>query len=72
MPNRPALVVQTEQEEDGRWLAEIPAIPGAMAYGSSVEEAARKAEALALKVLAERLEHGEAAPEIDGLFVDAA
>lgn len=72
MSHRPTLVVETEQEDDGRWLAEIPAVPGAMAYGNTVEEAARKAEALALKVLAERLEQGEATPELDGLFVDAA
>lgn len=48
-----------EQEEDGRWLAEVMELPGAMAYGSTVDEAAAKVEALALRVLAERLEKGE-------------
>jgi predicted RNase H-like HicB family nuclease len=48
-----------EQEEDGRWLAEIPEIPGVMVYGASREEALAKAQALALRVMAERLDHGE-------------
>jgi predicted RNase H-like HicB family nuclease len=64
----PNLAVETEREEDGRWLAEVPALPGAVAYGRTREEAAAKAEALALRVLAERLEHGEDVPEIAGLF----
>jgi predicted RNase H-like HicB family nuclease len=68
----PRLALEIEREEDGRWLAEVPVVPGALAYGSTREEAAAKAEALALRVLAERLEHGEPAPEINGLFVSAA
>jgi predicted RNase H-like HicB family nuclease len=68
----PRLAVEIEREEDGRWLAEVPVVPGVLAYGSTREEAAAKAEALALRVLAERLEHGEATPEINGLFVSAA
>jgi predicted RNase H-like HicB family nuclease len=56
------LTFETEQEVDGRWIAEVPEIPGAMAYGSTREEAIAKAEALALRVLAERIEHGEAGP----------
>lgn len=51
--------VETEQEADGRWLAEIVEIPGAMKYGKSREEAISQAEALALRVIAERLENGE-------------
>jgi predicted RNase H-like HicB family nuclease len=51
-----------EQETDGRWLAEVPELPGVLAYGSTCEEAAVKAETLALRVLADRLEHGEARP----------
>ncbi len=62
------LRVETEQEDGGRWLAEIPDIPGAMAYGSSEGEAIASAEALALRALAERLEHGEPAPDLKGLF----
>jgi predicted RNase H-like HicB family nuclease len=68
----PSLPVEIEREEDGRWIADVPAVPGAMAYGASREEAAAKAEALALRALAERLEHGEPVPEINGLFVRAA
>ncbi len=53
------LTIETEEEEDGRWLAEIPEIPGVMAYGQTVDEAIAKVQALALRVLADRLEHGE-------------
>ena len=53
------LTFETEQEEDGRWLAEVPELAGVMAYGASEVEAITKAEALALRVLAERLEHAE-------------
>jgi predicted RNase H-like HicB family nuclease len=56
------LKLECEQEDDGRWLAEVPELPGVLAYGSSSEEAMTKAEALAFRVLAERLEHGEARP----------
>jgi len=52
--------IECELEEDGRWLAEVPQLPGVLAYGSSAEEAMSKAEVLALRVLAERLEDGEA------------
>ncbi|MBK8726208.1 MAG: type II toxin-antitoxin system HicB family antitoxin [Holophagaceae bacterium] len=51
--------IQNEQEDDGRWLAEVPELPGVMAYGSTAEEAMSKAEVLALRVIADRLEHGE-------------
>ncbi|MCC6475051.1 MAG: type II toxin-antitoxin system HicB family antitoxin [Burkholderiales bacterium] len=54
--------IECEREEDGRWLAEVPELPGVMAYGSTREEAQAKAQVLALRVLAERLEHGEARP----------
>ena len=53
------LTFETEQEEDGRWLAEVPELASVMAYGASEVEAITKAEALALRVLAERLEHAE-------------
>ena len=56
------LKLECEQEDDGRWLAEVSELPGALAYGSSAEEAMTKAEALAFRVLAERLEHGESRP----------
>lgn len=51
--------VETEQEKDGRWLAEIIEIPGVLKYGASREEAIGHAEALALRVIADRIEHGE-------------
>jgi predicted RNase H-like HicB family nuclease len=54
--------IECEREDDGRWLAEVPQLPGVLAYGSSSDEALAKAEILALRVLAERLEHGEARP----------
>ena len=60
--------VEIEREEDGRWIAEVPALPGVMVYGQSREEAMAHAEVLALRVLADRLEHGETVPELSGLF----
>ena len=60
--------VETEQETDGRWIAEIPQIPGAMAYGNTRAEAVARAQALGLRVLAERIEHGESSPEIEQVF----
>ena len=64
--------VETEQESDGRWLAEIPQIPGAMSYGKTREEAVARVEALGLRVLAERIEQGESSPEIEQVFTVAA
>lgn len=54
--------IDTEQEDDGRWIAEVPELPGVLAYGSTREEAQARAQVLALRVIAERLEHGEARP----------
>lgn len=55
--------IESELEDDGRWLAEVPQLPGVLAYGSSRDEAMSRAQVLALRVLAERLEHGEASPQ---------
>lgn len=55
-------IIECEQEEDGRWLAEVPDLPGVLAYGNTADLAASKAEALALRVLAERLETQECRP----------
>ncbi|MDY0331727.1 MAG: type II toxin-antitoxin system HicB family antitoxin [Thiomonas sp.] len=55
-------ILECEREEDGRWLAEVPQLPGVLAYGASSSEAMARAEVLALRVMAERLEHGEAKP----------
>jgi predicted RNase H-like HicB family nuclease len=60
--------VETEEEDDGRWIAEVPELPGVMAYGQTREEAVRKAQALSLRVLAERLEHGEPLPQVENVF----
>ena len=51
--------IEMEREEDGRWIAEVRELSGVMAYGSSSEEAMARVQALALRVLAERLEHGQ-------------
>lgn len=60
--------IEVEQDEDGRWIAEIAEIPGVMAYGQSRKEAIGHAQALALRVLADRLEHGEPVPELGNVF----
>lgn len=66
------LRIEFEQEQDGRWIADISALPGVMAYGATRDEAKDRVEALALRTLADRIEHGEAAPELGELFVIAA
>lgn len=63
-----SFLIETNREQDGRWLAEAPELPGVMAYGAIRAEAIARVEALAFRVLADRLEHGEAIPEIDGVF----
>ncbi|OGW59951.1 MAG: hypothetical protein A2V83_07525 [Nitrospirae bacterium RBG_16_64_22] len=60
--------IEIEREEDGRWIAEVPDLPGVMVYGQTREEAISKVEALALRVIADRIEHGETIPELDDLF----
>jgi predicted RNase H-like HicB family nuclease len=56
------LTLETEQEDDGRWIAEVPELAGVLAYGVTREEAMARAEVLALRVVAEQLENGEARP----------
>ncbi|MBI5635215.1 MAG: type II toxin-antitoxin system HicB family antitoxin [Nitrospirae bacterium] len=56
------LSIEYEQEVDGRWIAEVPELPGVLVYGTTADEAMSKAEVLALRVLAERLETGENRP----------
>ena len=60
--------IEIEREEDDRWIAEVPDLPGVMAYGQSKEEAVSKIKALALRMMADRLEHGEEIPELRGVF----
>ncbi len=62
------LILDVEQEEDAGWLAEITALPGVQAYGQTRAEAIERAKALALRVLADRVEHGEQIPQMDDLF----
>lgn len=59
---RHKLTLETEQETDGRWIAEVLQLAGVLAYGATREDAMAKAEVLALCVVAEQLEHGEARP----------
>ena len=61
------LTIETEREVDGRWVAEAMEIPGAMAYGETREDAEAKARALALRVIAERIERGEDEAALDPL-----
>ncbi|MCA9233195.1 MAG: type II toxin-antitoxin system HicB family antitoxin [Planctomycetales bacterium] len=56
------LSLVVELEADGRWIAEVPELPGVMVYGATEAEAMAKAEVLALRVLADRIEHAETAP----------
>ena len=66
------LSIESEREDDGRWLAEVPQLPGCLAYGATREEALSRAQALALRVLADRLEHGESRPHSISFNVAAA
>ncbi len=65
------LKIDFEREEDGRWIAEIATLPGVMAYGATRAEARGRVEALALRTLADRIDHGEEVPEVGQLFVAA-
>jgi predicted RNase H-like HicB family nuclease len=64
--------VEVEQEEDGRWLAEVLELPGVLAYGQNQVAAVSRVQALALRVVAERLEHGEAGPQLLSISFAAA
>jgi len=62
------VTIEVEQEKDGRWIAEAPDFPGVLAYGQTREEAIARVKVLALRVLADRLEHGEPVPEMSDVF----
>ena len=64
--------IEIEREEDGRWIAEIPELPGVMVYGNTRKQAISKAEALALRVMADRLEHEEEIPDLKEVFAVSA
>ncbi|MFO0775810.1 MAG: type II toxin-antitoxin system HicB family antitoxin [Nitrospiraceae bacterium] len=63
MGNMTEFKIELEQETDGRWIAEVPALPGVMAYGSTRAAAVASVQALAFRAMADRLEHGEAVRE---------
>jgi predicted RNase H-like HicB family nuclease len=65
---RRRFAVETEHEDDGRWIAEVAELPGVLAYGATRAEAVARAVALALRVLADRLDNGETIPALDELF----
>jgi len=62
------LKIEVEREADGRWIAEVLELPGCLAYGKTQADAVAKAKAIALRVLADRLEHGEPVPAGEELF----
>jgi predicted RNase H-like HicB family nuclease len=62
------LTVHIDHEDDGRWIAEVPDLPGVLVYGVTQEDALAKVKALSLRVLADRIEHGESVPEMGELF----
>jgi len=64
--------IECEQEEDGRWLAEVVELPGVLAYGQTPEEAVSRVQALGLRVLADRIEHGEETPAFMSISFAAA
>ena len=62
------LTIELEQEDDGRWLAEVPELPGVLAYGQTRQEAIARIQSLSLRVLADRLEHDEPVPGMGNVF----
>jgi predicted RNase H-like HicB family nuclease len=63
------LTIEVEREDDSRWLGEVPELPGVMAYGATREQAVAQVQALALRVLADRLEHGKDVPDVVSAFL---
>lgn len=61
--------LEIEREEDGRWIAEIPELPGCLAYGDSRDDAVARAESLALRILADRVEAGDPVPGLEDTFL---
>ena len=66
------LTIELDQEEDGRWIAEVVEIPGALAYGATSAQARAKAQAVALRALADQLEHGETTSDLSNISFAAA
>jgi len=63
------LSIELDREDDGRWIAEVPELPGVMTYGQTREEAVARVQVLTLRVLADRVEHGEQIPEVANNFL---
>ena len=66
------LTIRLLREKDGRWIGDIPELPGVTVYGATHEEATRKSKSLALRVIAEEIEHGEMTPAADTLQFSVA
>ena len=66
------LTIELDQEEDGRWIAEVVEIPGALAYGATSGQAKAKAQAIALRAVADQLEHGETTNDLSNISFAAA
>jgi predicted RNase H-like HicB family nuclease len=62
------LTIEVEREDDGRWIAEVLDLPGVLAYGQTRQEAIERVQVLSLRVLADRLEHGERVPDVAAVF----
>lgn len=69
---RVTFTIELEREDDGRWIAEVPVLAGVLCYGRDRNEAVARVQALALRVIAERLEHGETPPELLNVSFQAA
>ena len=65
------LTIEVEQEVDGRWLAEVPELPGVLTYGETRKEAIDRVQALCLRVLADRIDNGEPVPAVNNVFAVA-
>jgi predicted RNase H-like HicB family nuclease len=63
-----AFTIEIDREDDGRWIAEIPQLPGVVVYGQTREDAIQRVETLSLRVIADRLEHGEKIPDLCDVF----
>jgi predicted RNase H-like HicB family nuclease len=72
LPNNSSLAISYLREDDGRWLADIPSLPGVTAYGRSKKQATAAVQALALRLIADRLDHGEDVPGVMSSFFIAA
>jgi predicted RNase H-like HicB family nuclease len=66
------MTIETEREKDGRWIAEVPDLPGVLVYSTTQTTAIARAKAMALRVIADKLEHGEKVPDLNKLFLTPA